>query len=366
LGTELSPTEQVLEWSLEEWSQRFYEVYKKHDKPRHYSGIWLHVLNHASKVAEEVRLNRQEYVLFHLGNAFVWICAFAHRISEDIQTADKAREGLSRQIGPSFTSWILRKYPLRCHTCGCSTCICATRRDIAELRSSNKVMKELYQEIFGKQRDSYLLQQAKTIAGKMNELGKQPLRHLIKSFMEIYGGTLWGIPYSDICFHFLEEIGEVSVEIGSLEDKFGYFTAEEWKQKQEKIDFSSENGDTYDDLMFGLTRELADVFSWTCGLLYKCYQEWHAGDIPPEEYLVRLYLGHMRKHMEKMEKQEPDKFARIYTKEIPYTQTIQVVCAWCQEPTCKEDCGIQRVTTRRKKIHDHRKERSGYEMEMLG
>jgi hypothetical protein len=362
--TELVTREQALAWSLEEWSQQFHEVYKKRDKDRHYSGIWLHVLNHASKVAEQVRLNQQEYVLFHLGNAFVWICAFAHRVSQDIRIAENARKGLLKQIGASYTTWILRKYPLLCHTCGCSPCICSTRRDVAELRSSSEAWKKKYEDTFGKPRDAYLLKQAESLRGKMNDLERQSLPELMSSFMDTYSGTLWGTPNSDVCFHFLEEIGEASVEIGSLEDKFRYYNADKWKTECSEIDWSGNDGQTYEDLMFGLTRELADVFSWTCGLLYKCHQQWQVENIPPHEYLVRLYLGDLRDQMKKI-RNDADKRGRLYTKEVPLKQRIMVVCAWCQEPECKDDCAVERVATRSKKIHDHREERCAYEKQMI-
>jgi hypothetical protein len=161
---------------------------------------------------------------------------------------------------------------------------------------------------------------------------------LCDMFQEIYGGTLWGMNISDIAFHFVEEIGEVSKEISYLETICGGHSKSSWR------DFTRDTTDNrlwedYSVVCLGLMHELADIFSWQTALCFKACQllnnKWESRDV-----LIKLYTNTIL--------QEKGRGSVNVS-----TDTIRFQCRYCGNESCSRRC-MQKQT--RKRIRDGRNE----------
>ncbi len=314
-------------WQLDFWADGFYSVYSKNDDQKSYSRIWLPVTSHASRMSEAVRVHDYEQVIISLGNAFAWILSFAGRFKVDLGKTDPGREIVS-QHGNTFTEWVLHKYPTVCNVCGASPCKCATIRDVMELRHDKK--KAEY-EVFMKEREPRIVEAfGRVLRTRMYESITLP--GLFDMFESIYGGTLWGVNFPDVAFHFLEEVGEVSKEIGYLEAIFGPHTRASWEELSKK-----NNGGTkweqYSAVCTGVTRELADVFSWTTAICYKVGQLWPQA-WPTRETLVKLYAGEIPS--------EPRRRQSVMIGEDRH----RFRCRYCTDLPCTDGCIEEQLTKR--------------------
>lgn len=319
-------------WQLEKWAKGFYSVYGINDDKKYYSDIWLPATSHASTVAEGVRLNKHEDTIYYLGNVLAWVLSFVERFRLDLNVSKAGRSTL-RKHGECWTDWILHKFPGVCHICGKSPCICATLRDVMELRKGERKFEF---ESLMKTREKPI----KQAYAKMVQRGEasRTMPQLFDMFKEIYGGTLWGMDISDIAFHFVEEIGEVSKEISYLEAICGGHTKDDWGNYVE-ITKGVRVWDKYSIVCLGLMHELADVFSWVTALCFKACQlsseQWQSRDV-----LIKLYTGQIL--------QDKGRHSVTITGD-----RIKFVCRYCEEETCSSGCVQKQV---RKRLMDGRNE----------
>jgi NTP pyrophosphatase (non-canonical NTP hydrolase) len=310
------PKPDPMTWKLEQWSQGFYSVYAIKDDKKTYSEIWLSATSHASSVAEDARLNDYENIVLHLTNVFAWLLSFAQRFTIDVAQSPVAT-GFANEHGANWTEWILHKYPRVCNTCGMSPCICPSYRDIMELRRGDK--KADYEK--------FLLTREGPIQKAFDETFRQKKLHtaitmpgLFDMFHDIYGGPLWGSSLSDITFHFVEEIGEVSKEITHLEGTCDPHSRNSWNDYVKQHYKETGIWDKYSIVCTLLSRELADVFSWTTAMLYKVKQlqksEWE-----PREVLVKLYTSKVGRQSVSIGEDD-----------------FHFFCRYCSKLPCREDC----------------------------
>jgi len=334
-------------WELETWVYGFYKVYCKHDDEKPYSAIWLPATSHASTLAEGARLNDYVLILYSLGNVMAWVLSFVGRLMTDLSECKVGKEVLA-SCGNSWTEWILHKYPGVCHHCGEKPCICASVRDCVELRHDTK---KVEYDAFSKKRNARIEEEYRKFLLSEKAHEKLSMPELFDVFNDIYGGTLWGVPLPDIAFHFLEEIGEVSKAIANLEVLVGRNSRTEWKTKVgngEGMDWQK-----YSLACTSLTRELADVFSWTTALCYKiaqlrkqagCPQTWN-----PRETLSQLYTGRI-----------PEGRTRKSV-EISLT-TYKFICRYCGEEACKDTCVREEIARRLLEDSEELEKRYRYEI----
>jgi NTP pyrophosphatase (non-canonical NTP hydrolase) len=265
-----------LEWGLDDWCKRFANLYSETDMPRSYGEIWLQVVARSSELGELVRRSQYESAIYKLADICAWLLSFAGRL-------DKENEKYG-----AYSKWILDKYPLVCHVCGLGKCICSSHRDISENRN---IREEFLQEGIRKSRN------AKKSLSK-SPTGRAPLTldGFVNMFEKIYGGSVYGTSLDEVAFHFLEEIGEVSIGLallGDLENESLLGAIVDWEPtisaiRADAIRFDIEPRFSLDRLEgrplksvrkqlrtwleLSVRDELADVFSWIASLLYKLNQ----------------------------------------------------------------------------------------------
>jgi len=332
------PSPNPSSWSLERWVDGFYEVYAIHDDKRRYSELWLPATSHASKVAEAVRRDDYELTLLSLSNVFAWLLSFAGRFIQDLEQSRAGRE-VMKMHGKTWTEWILHKYPEVCHFCGGSRCTCASIRDVVELRGKQK--RAEYERLAKKRNKSVEDAYRKTMRWMKSSRISMP--KLFDMFYNIYGGTLWGTDLSNIAYHFLEEIGEVSKEIHYLEGIVGGHDKNNWEQYVEKHEVrQTRKWQQYYEVCADVTRELADIFSWGTALCYKVRQlsnpttKWQ-----PREVLVLIYTGELKLCREK----------RVSV--VLGEDKANFTCRYCSESPCSKDCPQNQIT---KRVHTGREE----------
>jgi len=330
------PSPNPSSWPLERWVDGFYDIYANHDDKRPYSELWLPATSHASKLAEAVRLNDYEGTLVSLSNVFAWLLSFAGRFIQDLEQSRAGRE-VMKMHGKTWTEWILHKYPGVCHFCGGSRCTCASIRDVVELRARQK---RAEYESFAKKRDESMGHAYRKAVWRMKS-PRISMPKLFDMFYDIYRGTLWGTSLSDIAYHFVEEIGEVSKEIHYLEGIVGGHNQNDWnqyvKQHEER---QPRKWKQYYEVCTDVTRELADIFSWGTALCYKVHQL-SKPDWQPRVVLVLIYTGKVELGGEK-------RVSVVVTQD-----KANFICRYCGKTPCEQDCPQKQIT---KRVHEGRKE----------
>jgi len=300
-------------WTLDEWVLGLYSIYRKHDIKSMPSDIWLQVVNDASQLAEEVRrenykpVSNEEGVLRQAVKMFCWMCCFVGKY-----THEKAQDlGVNDSIGISlvtshssddfaggdetYSKWIVLKFPGVCPVCGNSPCLCPSYAEMVE----NRKVDPRYEKFKGEW--SKNIENAKREFNKSEntkDFRTKSLNQLIKFFSDIYGGVHLQMNLDRICFHLLEEVGEVSDELlylnllkqyqeDELDKKFkpvfyeskGRIQGISPKLDEQVNKVSAEkSGEALGEALFEFIRtsnienlkgELADVFSWLCAVLHK-------------------------------------------------------------------------------------------------
>jgi NTP pyrophosphatase (non-canonical NTP hydrolase) len=226
------------ESTLDNWVDEFYEIYKNKDRKRTISNMWLHLVENASKVGEATRKNEWGEACKELSHVFCWLCGFVAKCrdkdsSNDIDQVFFLDEPLSEIV------W--NKYPNACWKCRSSPCQCSTNRieieDIPEKRVEET------------KRLAFLRAQKHNMPG--------PLDDWVDMFRMIYENAHYGYPIDYVCFHFLEEVGEVARAILALSQ----FAGKEKFKEEEAKKLEEERGK--------FKEELADVFSWIASFVSK-------------------------------------------------------------------------------------------------
>jgi NTP pyrophosphatase (non-canonical NTP hydrolase) len=251
-------TEESKKYRLEDWVLVFGRMYGRADEHRDASSLWLDVIERGSKIAEYVRREEYKKAVDTIPDMFSRVLCFVAKYSINATGSVLQGEGIDlRADGVTdtyLTMWILRKYPFLCSACAQIPCGCPSSRYEMETRhEGDEVAKtEKAFEIGLKKRKKFDTE----IHGLAGTVNVEALFHM---FNQIYGGVQHDPPVSSICFHFLEEVGEVARLLLSF--------------KNIQILKKSRGNGSYEDSLRHLNNELkeeiSDVVSWTMAIINK-------------------------------------------------------------------------------------------------
>jgi len=217
--------------ALDEWLQEFWYIYGHRDKKLSLDQMWMKAVEDSTKVGEGVRENRAEEVVEYLSKTFCWVVSFIARLffDDDISNRFKISQvPLSDYKIDSLARLVFFKYPTICPRCLRGSCICPIlpkAPDVCEAQDK--------------------LRPARTnnaVPRTMNEFGQM--------FARIYDTAHFIRSMDEICFHYLEEVGEVARAIRRLHAE-DLALGETLARRQ------------------NLVEELADVVAWTFSLSRK-------------------------------------------------------------------------------------------------
>lgn len=317
--------------SLDDWVVLLHSIYRDNNKYRSGTYLWLQITSEAGQLAENIRRGHfTEALSENLVNLFGWLCGFVGKyLYEDEKTLKSdlistllrlENSGADTIPGPpSYSKWILHKYPGVCCACGNEFCICSAYRDTFERRKeggSHSDHRSLVAEgyrLIREARKSYLR------AEKLQKFNELSLDELIEKFISIYGGGHQDVDLWKIAAHFQEEVGEAAHEIVFLEELSAFerqakeikepiryqkimevaFRKEGsprlFQEKEEKLKMRNSaevvkylrrnSADT-------LKEELADVFSWISAMLGKIGEDFREiREEPEKRYAFWKYLA---------------------------------------------------------------------------
>jgi NTP pyrophosphatase (non-canonical NTP hydrolase) len=224
--------------SLDDWVEEFYDIYKDQDRKRNVSDMWLHLVENASKVGEATRKNEWGEACKELSHVFCWLCGFAAKCKDKDPSNNIDKVFL---LNKPLSEIVWEKYPNACWKCGASPCSCSVNRIDIEAKKEKRL--EVTRRI------AMLRGQKRNMPG--------PLDQWVDMFTTIYENAHYGYPIEYVCFHFLEEVGEVSRAILALSQLIGKDLNEE------------ETKHALEEERKKLEEELADVFSWIASYVSK-------------------------------------------------------------------------------------------------
>ena len=221
--------------SIDDWSKEFIEIYGHKDMLMDEEAMWLHVVEDMSDVAEALRKDKYKEATKPLLHVFCWVSCF-----------------ISHFIG-RLNEVLWDKYPAVCPVCvtkesnQLDTCKCPTKyREVEEAKDKgvNEEVLTLFRE-------------------KINAKPKT-INEWTSMFDTIYGSKISHDDVSKICFHLMEEIGEVSKSL---------------RKKKNFVRSMHLNGLSDEEIKKGtivlqkkLEYELADTISWTFSLANKIFE----------------------------------------------------------------------------------------------
>jgi len=222
--------------TVDEFVDAFEKVYGNLDRKRSIEQMWLQVVEESSSVAEAVREVNYVDVLSHLVNTFCWICGLVAKC--------RGGEKSTLHFKEDFSSIIWRKYPNRCPLCEVDPCQCLIKKREIDQRSP-----EEKNRIYGRVRK----RAQRSIKDRIRNLDR-----IVNMFEDIFGPNYFIMPIEEITFHFTEEVGEVAEQ---MRESYALEMVSSTKIKDKKREKKR--------IVEEFKRELADVFSWMCGILIK-------------------------------------------------------------------------------------------------
>ena len=221
---------------LDEWLEEFLYIYGHRDKELSLEQMWMKAVEDSAKVGEGVRENKGDEVVEYLSKTFCWTVSFIARLLRDDEIDDEfkiSREPISDCKIDSLTRLVFFKYPTICPRCLRASCICPI------------LLKDPYNE---QQR------QGKLTSARASNAPPQTMNEIAQMFARIYDTAHFIKSIEEVCFHYLEEVGEVARAIRRLRAK-DLDSLELLARRQ------------------NLVEELADVMSWTFSLARKKHAE---------------------------------------------------------------------------------------------
>ena len=208
--------------SLDDWQQSFYDLYGHIDNDLPLYDIMLQMVADSTRIAEAMRRDSYNVALPYIPRVFSWLCSMRSKV---------ARNEKYRDIGGDKTlaDIIWHKYPRVCAFCAMPKCICpALHVDVMTRDERDVHMKEVEGSLEAARRQER--------PSKLNDW--------VEMFEDVYGTVNASRSSAVKTFHFLEEIGEVEVELRKA-DRLNEDLAP--RGKTPKIEWED---------------EVADVFSW--------------------------------------------------------------------------------------------------------
>lgn len=233
---------------LDEFVRAVAGIYSAQDEKRSIWDIWLHAVHHAASIGEEARKYKPgEKLLWEIADFSMWLFTFVSKINGPFgSTADGQRiEESTIRTEMIFSDLIWNKYPGICP-------VCFGRRMNHNIEmSSDKLTKPcdcLLHPVETRSQSQIRTHVSKLRRYAKEQLGNKPMSvdRWQQMFQDIYETNLRHLNLTDIAFHLLEEVGEVSDAMVRMYtyDIEGFQAGEpSWRQ-------------------ISLENEIADVSSW--------------------------------------------------------------------------------------------------------
>lgn len=260
--------------SIDDYHRDFSDIWKRDADERSVFDLWLHVVDHAARVARAVRRQRPPEVIDDVADTSVWLMSFIAHCAATTKAID---QHVVFNCFPSDVIW--NKYPGMCPGCFDSWIL-----SLLDLRPGDDHQKKLafsrenieaaligrangdlaflsctcLTRIVTHDRDRELAMRLRTdldrlrmwYAGLVRDRGKKidTVVGIEDMFNAIYANVHHVLSLEIVAFHLLEEVGEAT---RALKDCYTYDDARE--------PFSSELHGARKELLLD---ELADVFGW--------------------------------------------------------------------------------------------------------
>jgi NTP pyrophosphatase (non-canonical NTP hydrolase) len=263
---------------------------------------------------------------------FCWYCCFIAKYT--IVKVDNDENVTGGYLLDSFTSenhnvsrWVLNKYPFACPACGEDVCACPSFRDEVESRSEGAsggetlIIPRWY--VRGK-----ALKKAKWKA--LSETERHPrLSELENMFRTMYAGSHHDLSLAAVCFHLLEEVGEVGEKLLDIESMSKISVGDIDEEKRKTV---------INDLNKELKAELADVFSWICAVVDKLNVIFHSS------------FPHLQCTNNNGNHDDGFKYVDLAGLiEAEYFKDGKLVCPKCKLEKCSEKCIVDNIVKNYKK-----------------
>src|SRR2546427_1769603 len=105
---------------MDDFVHDFYWIFGEKDKERSLLNIWMHAVEHASRLAEEIRRERYDHVQSELAGVFAWVVSFIANCGTKTEPVERT----VRLNYPLLSDIIWNKYPARCPVCEVPECTC--------------------------------------------------------------------------------------------------------------------------------------------------------------------------------------------------------------------------------------------------
>ena len=260
---------------LDEFVAAIPRIYSEHDQKRSVWDVWMHANHHASAIGEEVRKDKAgRKLLQEIADFAMWLFTFLGKLQGELgvhKPGDLREEETLIRVSVSYSDLLWRKYPGMCPVCYwrrsehgnrdreqeanfLRPCDClqfdVESRDQEEKRKHVKALRAFSND---------------NADGKPSSVDAWQ-----DMFGRIFKSNLRHLDLTDVAFHLLEEIGEVSdAMIRMYTYTTGTFTNGEPRWRQ-----------------VWLEEEIADVSSWLFTLIEKLdfipattkeFEEWTLG-----------------------------------------------------------------------------------------
>ena len=245
--------------ALDDFVEAIPRIYDRYDQERSIWDVWLHANHHASGIGEEVRKNKPGgTLLVEIADFAMWLFTFLGKLQG---TMGKAKAGDRREEEPlirvkmGYSDMLWLKYPGMCPVCYWRRTDGGKRKNekIKDFRSSCDC---LLFDVESRDQSEKMRHTTALRAYAHDSIRRKPktVDDWQEMFARIYKANLRHLDLSDIAFHLLEEMGEVSDAIARIYtySKRRPLTPKEplWRQ-------------------IWLEEEIADVSSWLFALVEK-------------------------------------------------------------------------------------------------
>ncbi len=305
---------------LDDFVENIRSIYAKKDERRSIWDVWLHANHHASAIGEEIRKNQPDGTLFNeIADFSMWLFTIAVKLQPPMgktTAIDRREEEPLIRISKGFSDLLWSKYPDICP-------VCYWRRTRGvrgkEKRKEFGRKCDCLQFDVESRKDLQKRQHVKALrAYAKANLATKPttVDDWQTMFATIYEANLRHIDLTDIAFHLLEEMGEVSDAIVRMYtyDKKGPFTSEELEWRQTLLE-----------------EEIADVSSWLFALVKKLD-------------LIRVTANEFDKwqgYKDAIVKRPPIQLSQIIWKRYGSDDLKAFFCQKCRKNKC--DCKIRLI-----------------------
>lgn len=258
--------EERANYPLDAYVKNVKAIWSTRDKRRGTEDVWLHVVNHASKVGEAARKHDHAEIREHLAHFLMWFFTFVGKLETNSVSFRNPQDRLMTIENTTLDDIVWEKYPGFCPFCfhklpeasrrpmrPRSPCICIL--DLPEVERRAEDLTEEQKEELERQQHEKLANYATQHADDKPE----SIAEWDDMFEEIFGKKLFVFHFDSVVFHLLEEIGEVS---NSLVRLYTYNL-----QRKEKV-----TTEELSNRRAALKNEIADVMSWTFATIVKYRQ----------------------------------------------------------------------------------------------